>query len=128
MTSALPDKEEREMVLRRSFEEVDRFRHGEGLGIACGRIAQAEEQRGLCLRACALPSVFWKCGDEARRRSVARHSDSCSPTPLVPYKCAELTAWLNGCPEAVPGLVTCCIPGACSPQALCGLVLGAWSY
>ena len=88
----------------------------------------AEQQRRLCLRACAL-SILLR---EVRGRgSKALSCQVCiltaAFTPLVPYKRAELTAWLNGCPEEVRGLVTRCIPGACSPRALCGLVLGAWS-
>lgn len=45
-------------------------------------------------------------------------------TPPIPYKCTELS-WPND-PEAVRDPVTCCIPGACSTRACCGLVLGAW--
>lgn len=44
MTSALLDKEEREMLLHRSFEEAERFQIGRGLGIACRRTVQAEKQ------------------------------------------------------------------------------------
>jgi hypothetical protein len=70
MTSALPDKEERETVLHRSFEEVDRVQIGESLGIARRRTVQAEEQRGLCLRACAPPAVL----REVRGRGSKAHS------------------------------------------------------
>lgn len=49
MTSALPDKEERETVLHRSFEEVDRVKIEEGLGIACQWTVQNNSAGCACV-------------------------------------------------------------------------------
>jgi hypothetical protein len=96
---------------------VEAFRFRQGLGIvACGSCAEINV---LCVRACvrALPVVSkGGAGTQCFKEAVLL-LDSFQPafTPLAPYQCAVLTAVDD--PEAVRGLVTCCIPSACSAQA-----------